>query len=127
MYVTYVKTTKLRWIVLKAATVVSLFAPGTALADSAWERLDANAIKSALTGRALVYENGAEQSFDVSGQTSYISGRPSLGYWSIRGDHYCSVWPPSDLWACYQIEVQGEMLRFIGKRGDVTVGKYKEE
>ncbi|MEO5759017.1 MAG: hypothetical protein ABIQ51_19375 [Mesorhizobium sp.] len=46
------------------------------------------------------------QSFDDGGATLYIKGsNQSQGRWDVRGDEYCSLWPPSDVWACYAMTI----------------------
>jgi hypothetical protein len=59
-------------------------------------------ILKALTGARVEGSNWA-QSFDVGGATVYTGadGKQSSGRWDVRGDEYCSQWPPSDVWACY--------------------------
>lgn len=46
------------------------------------------------------------QSFAKDGETIYMdaSGAKTFGQWLVRGDKYCSLWPPSDRWACYEME-----------------------
>ncbi len=46
------------------------------------------------------------QSFSKGGETIYIdaSGAKTFGEWMVRGDKYCSLWPPSDHWSCYGLE-----------------------
>ena len=46
------------------------------------------------------------QSFGKNGETIYVdaSGAKTFGEWLVRGDKYCSLWPPSDRWVCYEIE-----------------------
>lgn len=90
------------------------------------DRADGAAIKAALEGRVLLYANGARQEFRASGRTLYNAGEDSWGYWAVRDDQYCSLWPPSDLWACYAIELLDAGVRFIGASGDVTDGTYTE-
>ena len=101
------------------------FGPGSALAAD-WQRLGGEAIRAALEGRRLVYDGGAWQSFNASGRTLYNAGRDSWGYWGVRDDRYCSVWPPSDLWACYDVDAAGDRVRFIGDGGDITEGIYRQ-
>ncbi len=38
------------------------------------------------------------QSFSKGGETIYIdaSGAKTFGSWLVRGNKYCSLWPPSD-------------------------------
>lgn len=110
-----------QWI-LALAIGGTIGASGALAAD--WQRLDSAAIRDALEGRKLVYDSGAWQSFSATGGTLYNAGRDSWGSWSVREGRYCSVWPPSDLWACYDVEVTGNKLRFIGDSGDITEGTY---
>lgn len=80
----------------------------------------------ALTGRALVYDGGATQDFRASGRTLYNSGEPSWGYWEVRDGRYCSQWPPSSDWDCYDmaISADGALVRFVDDWGNVSVGSY---
>ncbi len=96
------------------AIVIAMALPAVATAEGEWVPMHGAEIVSALTERALQYET-ARQTFYASGRTLYDSGRPSWGYWQVQDDRYCSMWPPSDLWACYALERRGEMLRFSVK------------
>jgi hypothetical protein len=95
-----------------------------ATAGHAGEMLDEEGILAALMDRKVLYESGARQDFRPSMRTLYTSGRPSWGYWAVRGDQYCSMWPPSDIWACYDMERLENGIRFIGSSGDITNGTY---
>ena len=90
---------------------------GSAQAQS-WQLMDADAIRAALTDRVFVYPAGEVQEFYASGRTLYTTSRPSWGYWEVRGNRYCSQWPPSDLWACYLVARRSDNIRFIGEGGD---------
>ncbi|MEM7318869.1 MAG: hypothetical protein AAF408_07585 [Pseudomonadota bacterium] len=90
------------------------------------EVLTGDQIRTALEGRKLVYDSGAWQDFRASGRTLYNAGADSWGYWAVRGDQYCSQWPPSDLWACYDIHLLPNGVRFVGAGNDVTDGRYAE-
>ncbi len=90
-----------------------------------WTELSNAQIRPALEGRTLQYEN-AWQSFRASGRTLYNAGQDSWGYWRVEGDRYCSQWPPSDLWACYTLERNGDRLRFVGAGGEITEGTYAD-
>ncbi|MBE1282456.1 MAG: hypothetical protein GJ676_04015 [Rhodobacteraceae bacterium] len=98
---------------------------GTAQAE-AWRSLDGAAIQTALEGRKLTYDSGAWQDFRASGRTLYNAGQDSWGNWGVRGDQYCSQWPPNNLWACYEVEGSENGVRFIGESGDVTRGTYSD-
>ena len=89
---------------------------------SDWQRLDGPGIEAALTGKRVEYTNGAIQRFSETGFTEYIYGEPRFGGWGVRDGRYCSVWPPSDVWACYDVERTGDRLRFLGDHDDVTEG-----
>ncbi|MFK7835450.1 MAG: hypothetical protein AB8B60_04460 [Sulfitobacter sp.] len=87
--------------------------------DAGWEPLSGAQISAVLTGKTLDY--GTQwQDFRASGRTLYFSGQDAWGYWGVRGDQYCSMWPPSDLWACYDMARKGGMVRFIGQGGETT-------
>lgn len=99
-----------------------VFCAPAAFADGEqWTPLSGDEITDTLTGRIVQYAS-ATQDFRVSGRTLYNAGRDSGGYWAVRGSQYCSLWPPQDLWACYDLQQQGDRLRFIGAAGDVTDG-----
>jgi len=90
-----------------------------------WRALSGPDIAEALTGRILQYDSGAWQDFRASGRTLYNAGADSWGYWAVREDAYCSMWPPSDLWACYGVEASDDAIRFVGDApGDITTGRY---
>lgn len=100
---------------------LALFAPAVFADGEQWVTLSGEEITDTLTGRIVQYAS-ATQDFRVSGRTLYTAGRDSWGYWEVRGSQYCSLWPPQDLWACYDMQQQGDTLRFIGTAGDVTDG-----
>ena len=99
--------------------------PGLALAQG-WERLDDDAIRSALGDRVLVYDAYTQQYFGKAGDTRYITDRAADGRWDVRGGQYCSQWPPSDTWACYDVERDGNRVRFIGSDRSVSEGVFAE-
>lgn len=108
----------MRKIIIAAAFVL----PGIVGAESEiWTDLDGGGITSFLTGSLVTYD-GARQDFRASGRTLYTTSEEQWGYWGVRGDQYCSMWPPSDLWSCYDVARKGDMVRFIGGSGDTTDG-----
>ena len=112
---------------MKQLVVLLLLAGvASAAADETWVPLSGEDIRVALTDRKLTY-NSAWQEFHASGRTLYNAGHDSWGYWQVRGDQYCSMWPPSDLWACYDMSGSGERLIFIDGSGHVTEGAYARE
>jgi hypothetical protein len=97
--------------------------PGAAFA---WERLDDAGITAALSDRSLQYDQYTLQHFRKSGVTEYITERYSEGRWAARDGQYCSVWPPSDRWECYDVEAEGQSIRFIGSDGSIAQGSHLE-
>lgn len=85
-------------------------------------------ILTALDDRTLVYEGAITQRFYASGKTLYDNGRPSWGNWAVRGDQYCSEWPPADGWTCYDLELGSTSghVRFVSESGNSTEGMYVE-
>lgn len=103
--------------------IVAMYAglsPGLALAQE-WERLDGQGITDALTARVLGYPDGTLQDFFADGRTLYGE---RWGRWEVRGDSYCSQWPPSDRWDCYAVGRNGLDIRFTAENGATTVGRY---
>ena len=62
-------------------------------------------IPRAVTAGELLFDDGATQTFDVNGDTSYVEadGRPTQGKWYVDEDgRFCSFWPPTYR-ACYNL------------------------
>ena len=121
----------MRGLVLGLVTGVGLglgIGPGVVMAGD-WQVLDGAAISRALSARVLQYAGGARQDFKADGRTLYESGGgssgggPSWGSWRVEGDRYCSVWPPSDRWACFEVAARGLEIRFREDGAD-TIGRY---
>jgi hypothetical protein len=91
------------------------------VAAEGWERLSGQGITAALSARVLGYPDGTLQDFFADGRTLYGE---SWGRWEVRGDRYCSLWPPSDRWACHEVERSGLDIRFTDEQGAATVGRY---
>jgi len=98
----------------------------TLVAAEGFQRLTGEEILEALIDRKLDYGQGVSQSFDGNMLTQYFSGRPSAGRWAVREDRYCSQWPPSDIWACYDVLRSDNTIRFVGDGGDITDGLYSD-
>jgi hypothetical protein len=82
----------------------------SALTNAGAAALDGKAIEALLNdttayGLPLAADSWRQQ-FSRNGETIYIdaSGAKTIGEWMVRGDTYCSQWPPSDRWTCYGIE-----------------------
>lgn len=106
------------------ALILALW-PGFLPAEE-FRALTGDEILSALTGKKLDYGDGVWQTFDDMMLTQYFAGRPSAGRWAVREDRYCSLWPPSDLWACYDVQQSGDVIRFVDDAGGLTDGTYAE-
>ncbi len=108
-----------------ALCTTATLAPTTAMAEN-WHPLDAPAIAQALTARVVAYKDGATQQFNADGSTTYTTTHPSHGAWRVTGPQYCSQWPPSDKWSCYDMAVSenGLDLRFTAGDGSESVGRY---
>ncbi|WP_350336004.1 hypothetical protein [Coralliovum pocilloporae] len=72
--------------------------------------LDGPTIDRALRGNTVkgTRPNGTpwSQYFAESGRTQYREGGAAVqtGRWEVRDNQYCSKWPPSNVWSCYQIK-----------------------
>ena len=88
----------MRALAVMIAAVVLLKAP----VASADQRLSGPDIRSMLTDAWVSYD-GARQHFLADGTTRYYAPDESLGFWSVEGDQYCSRWPPSGGWTCYDM------------------------
>jgi hypothetical protein len=84
-----------------------LFASASSASSDA---LDGKAIEAVLDDTTVyglpLAPDTWRQSFAKNGETIYIdaSGAKTIGEWLVRGDTYCSLWPPSDRWVCYPME-----------------------
>jgi hypothetical protein len=91
-------------IVLSAASQVGaaeFAAPGQ---QELRELLAGNSMQGIWAGRHYL------QYFDANGTTRYREqdGPPTEGRWRVDADgRYCSVWPPSDRWVCYEVLISG--------------------
>jgi hypothetical protein len=66
-----------------------------------------------------------EQIFQKSGVTFYSAGgAQSQGAWAVRGDQYCSQWPPNPSWSCYDFSADGDVYTFTSASGQKTSGKF---
>jgi hypothetical protein len=65
-----------------------------------------------------------EQVFQKSGVTFYTVGSAqSQGVWDVRGDQYCSQWPPNQSWACYDMTKDANTYSFISASGQKSSGR----
>ena len=98
-----------------------------AVAAVQWDLPEGDALRDALAGQTVRYTSGAVQEFRPSGKTLYNAGQDSWGNWRIEGDQYCSQWPPSDLWACYDIWIADDLIRFIDANGEFVDGFFARD
>lgn len=88
-----------------------------------WTPMSGAEIDSALRGNRVAYADGW-QDFHQTGRTLYMVGQESWGRWRVDGDRYCSLWPPSEHWDCYDmtISTDGNTVKFISPGGRVFEG-----
>lgn len=105
-----------------------LLVAGLAFAEE-WKLLNNDQITSALTEKEIIYKNqgNSTQTFYKNGETGFVEGRPSLGYWRVQNNQYCSQWPPSSAWVCYNVylHTDGAIVRFRGSDGVNWDGTYR--
>lgn len=103
--------------------LLGLASPG---ATGAEHKLTGPEIQALLADATVVGGSGDgafKQYFAPTGQTTYVGteATPSQGSWRVTGDQYCSVWPPSGTWACYDVEGDPEAspptVTWIGESG----------
>ena len=92
------------------------------------QKLSGVEIKTALSDHTLqgVREDGKpwQQVFQKSGVTFYsVGAAQSQGFWEVRGDQYCSQWPPNESWTCYDMAVEAGDYHFISASGQRSSGK----
>jgi hypothetical protein len=103
------------------AFVASLGLSPTGVGAEGWQHLQGEDITTALAARVLGYPDGTLQDFFADGRTLYGE---TYGRWEVRGDLYCSLWPPSDRWTCYRVDRNRLDVRFTDDDGAETIGRY---
>jgi hypothetical protein len=101
-----------------------------AVADAAPVRTEH--IATAVTAGSFTYADGATQTFEPGGRTTYIEHEQrSHGEWYVDTEgRFCSFWPPSYR-ACYDLHWIVENGTVVGlrftelDRGSVFVGRYR--
>ena len=101
-----------------------------AVADA--EPVRTEQIETALTAGRFTYADGATQTFEPGGVTTYVEHEHrSHGEWYVDSDgRFCSFWPPSYR-ACYDLHWMVENGSVVGLRftelgrGSVFVGRYR--
>jgi hypothetical protein len=101
--------------------ILALFAARPAFAEE--RKLTGAEIRAALSDKIVEGTDDAgrpyTQIFQKGGLTVYTikPSSSSNGKWDVRGDQFCSQWPPSENWSCYDMTGDGKQLTFIAKDG----------
>ncbi len=111
---------------MKTITVLMSLLPSVLWAQEWVQLSDDAAITEALAGQVIVYDAYSLQHFGAEGDTQFVTERMSDGRWAARGGQYCSTWPPSDTWDCYDFQVNGDRVRFISSDRSVSEGAYQK-
>jgi hypothetical protein len=90
-------------------------------------RMTGAEITAALSDHTLGGKNADNKSwqqiFQKGGVTYYSAdGAQSQGVWAVRGDQYCSQWPPNESWTCYDLMTDGKAYSFVSASGGRTTG-----
>ena len=106
-------------------TVLYVFALLMMAGPGQCETLNGAAITQALAGHKFAYDDGTSQLFADDGRTLFFArdSSESIGHWRVEGDQYCSVWPPSDHWACYDVTQDGGQIGFVSGDGSVSLAR----
>ncbi len=87
-------------------------------------------ITKALSEHVFISERDGQQAvqlFKSNGATFYSAGpAQQQGTWQVKGDKYCSVWPPSENVACYDVVADGPMIRFVSDSGKTSDWKLQQ-
>ncbi len=116
-------------VMIGAHIFVLLLASNPGLA--AERLLNGDEIRSLLPKIVAVGEN-SRQIFMATGATTYtLAGSDSLGRWRVQRNRYCSKWPPSDFWACYDVFTNGESppntIIWIGDSGKRLINRIEKK
>ncbi len=92
-------------------------------AFAAERKLTGVEIRTALSDKIIegIDDSGRRytQVFQKGGLTIYnvMPSSSSNGLWDVRGDQFCSQWPPSQNWSCYDMTGDGKVMTFIASDG----------
>ena len=91
-------------------------------------------IITSLLPTIIAFGENSRQSFTKTGATTYLeNGRNSYGRWRVQNNLYCSHWPPSEMWVCYRVVIDGvpgkppEKIVWIGTRGSRTINQIEQK
>jgi len=106
------------------AVLVMLAGP---VAAQDWEPVTKDqVIFDALADSTVVYDAYTLQHFRADGYTQYVTERASDGRWAARDGQYCSQWPPSDGWECYDIQLRADQIKFVSADRSESVGTFQK-
>ena len=74
-------------------------------------------------------DNGkfSSQIFRANGATFYsVEANQTIGSWKVVKDKYCSVWPPSENWVCYDVLRDGNVIQFVSPSGKASAYTLKQ-
>ena len=108
---------------LAAGLVMGALGLQAATAQEGWVRLNAAGIVAALADVTVRYDAHTLEVYRTDGTTRLITERVADGLWEVRDDRFCSSWPPSTVWTCYDVDRAGDMLRFTGDAGHASTGQ----
>ena len=108
---------------------VSLISAGIfSLGTSAmgWTALDDKGIRSKLSGKSVVYEEGGRSEFRKNGTTIFRADKKHVGKWGVNKNRMCTKYPETK-WICFSVEAKGTRdIRFIAvSNGRISKGKIK--
>ena len=91
-----------RLLLTYAALCVVLTVPAATASDRPLKGPEIDALIKGNTVTGKTGKGGWKQFFAANGETSYSSRgeTPSYGSWEVRGDKFCSQWPPEQHWSC---------------------------
>ncbi len=75
--------------------------------------------------RVVEWEFG-EQDFLASGRTRDRLLTDSWGWWELRDDRLCLLWPPAEDWDCATTTIAQGVLRLEFDDGRVQTGRFRE-
>lgn len=97
---------------------------GEAVAQG-WEPVfEDQAIFDAFADRTVTFDAYTFQTFGAAGETRFLTERAADGLWMARDGQYCSQWPPSERWECYDIQLREAQVKFIGPNRTESIGTF---
>ena len=105
-----------------------IFCVNPALAEPV--ELSGTKIAETLSEREIIgTDNGkpSSQIFRANGATFYsVEANQTIGSWKVVEDKYCSVWPPSENWVCYDVLRDGNVIQFVSPSGNASTYTLKQ-